>query len=154
MLFSLRCIPLINHPTRFSQNTATLLDHVYTNNIVNKNTSRILTSNIFDHLPVLVLINNAKQRVQDEALNIRDTRNFDCESFLMDLEKAMSDQEYDQLTIRDQCSNFITAFSETVNQHAPLRKHTKKELRINKKPWITKGLLKSIKTKISYTTVV
>jgi len=70
MMFSLRCIPLINHPTRFSQITATLLNQIYTNNVINKNTSHILTSYISDHLPVLVLINNTKQRVQDEAIYI------------------------------------------------------------------------------------
>jgi len=58
----------------------------------------------------------------------------------------------DQLVIDqiDQCSNFITAFSETVTQHDPLQKQTKKELRINIKPCITKVLLKSIKSKNTF----
>ena len=35
----------------------------------------------------------------------------------------------------------------TINRHAPLRKLTRRQKRINKKPWITNGILISIKKK-------
>ena len=36
---------------------------------------------------------------------------------------------------------------EVINNNAPIREHTKREMKRKKKPWITKGILKSIKTK-------
>ena len=41
--------------------------------------------------------------------------------------------------------NFDTQVNEIINSHAPLKKLSKKELRINAKPWITEGIRKSIK---------
>ena len=45
------------------------------------------------------------------------------------------------------CSNFIEIFLKTLNVHAPLPKKTRKEQQVRKKPWITKGIQMSIKTK-------
>ena len=39
---------------------------------------------------------------------------------------------------------FLTTFAETVNQFALPRKATRKEQRLGLKPWISRGLLKSI----------
>ena len=36
---------------------------------------------------------------------------------------------------------------EVINNNAPIREQTKRETKRKKKPWITKGILKSIKTK-------
>ena len=36
---------------------------------------------------------------------------------------------------------------EVINNNAPIREQTKREMKRKKKPWITKGILKSIKTK-------
>ena len=38
-------------------------------------------------------------------------------------------------------------FVKTVNQHAPLRSQIRKEAQIRAKPWISRGILKSIQTK-------
>ena len=43
--------------------------------------------------------------------------------------------------------NFLATFAETVNQFAPKRKATRKEKKLLLKPWISRGLLKSIQTK-------
>ena len=44
-------------------------------------------------------------------------------------------------------SNIALTFKSVLDKHAPLRPQTRKETKLNKKPWITFGLLKSIKTK-------
>ena len=44
----------------------------------------------------------------------------------------------------DQLYSLVT---ETINHHAPLRKLSRKQKRLSMKPWITKGLLISIKYK-------
>jgi len=42
---------------------------------------------------------------------------------------------------------YVETFSEVVDEFAPLRKATRKEKNLRRKPWIPSALLKSIKTK-------
>ena len=42
---------------------------------------------------------------------------------------------------------FLATFAKTVNQFAPKRKATRKEKKLGLKPWISRGLLKSIQMK-------
>jgi len=41
-LISLGCIPIIRHPTRITPTSATLLDHIYANNVTQPCTAHIL----------------------------------------------------------------------------------------------------------------
>ena len=56
LTYSLGCIPLITHPTRITTTSSTLLDHVYTNNVVGESKSFILVD-VSDHLPVIMCSN-------------------------------------------------------------------------------------------------
>ena len=42
---------------------------------------------------------------------------------------------------------FLQIIIDATNKHAPLKKLSRKEMKLKSKPWITKGLLKSISTK-------
>ena len=44
-------------------------------------------------------------------------------------------------------TTFINIFETTLQLHAPLRNITRKEKKLNRKPWITKRILTSIKHK-------
>ena len=44
-------------------------------------------------------------------------------------------------------TNFINDIKNMVTRHTPLKKLSRKEAKTRSKPWLTKGLLKSIKTK-------
>ena len=44
-------------------------------------------------------------------------------------------------------SNFIKLVSATINKHAPLTKASRKKRKLMNKPWITKGILVSIRRK-------
>jgi len=52
LTYSLGCIPLITHPTRITVNIASLIDHVYTNNVKGIDNSFILVSDMGDHFPI------------------------------------------------------------------------------------------------------
>ena len=54
MLFSLRCFLFITNPTRVTSNSATLTDHIHTNNMPHQATSHILLDDISDHMPILM----------------------------------------------------------------------------------------------------
>lgn len=51
--------PLITKPTRINQNTASLIDHIWTNDIGNNTiSSYILVTDITDHLPCFIIDNS------------------------------------------------------------------------------------------------
>ena len=52
---------------------------------------------------------------------------------------------HDTYTVHEQFERFLDIFNTTLNKHAPLRKSRKKKL--SSKPWITKQILISSKTK-------
>ena len=49
-------------------------------------------------------------------------------------------------SIDDNVNNLIAIFKDILDRHAPLRPMSKKEQRLSNKPWITPGILNSIKT--------
>ena len=49
--------------------------------------------------------------------------------------------------IDEAINNFISSFKQITDRHAPLKLNSRKERKLALKPWITKGILKSIKTK-------
>lgn len=51
MLYANYCYPIITKPTRITNHSATLIDHIYTNVFNSTITSGILTANVSDHLP-------------------------------------------------------------------------------------------------------
>ena len=83
---------------------------------------------------------------------MRDTKNFEAELFLEELSKSlhllgetnlpMNINEIDIYT-----DKFINIFKLILDKHAPLRKRSRKELKLKTKPRITKGLLKSMHRK-------
>ena len=58
MLLSLGFMPIITKPTRITDHTATLIDHIYTNTPEKLIKSGICLSDISDHLPVFCTMAN------------------------------------------------------------------------------------------------
>ena len=54
-MFSFGFFPLINRPTRFSDNIATCLDHIWSNTLEGHAKSAILCNLVADHLPTIAL---------------------------------------------------------------------------------------------------
>ena len=84
-------IQLVKFPTRLSpiNNNRSLLDHMYTNVSENKTTTKCLSYDISDHLPILTFIKsfqiNSNKSTYRKIL-IRDLLHFNPEEFLQELE--------------------------------------------------------------------
>ena len=65
MLYSHAFLPLINRPTRITQNSATIIDNIFTNNIGEAEWGHngILVTDISDHFPILGKILKYLRRV-------------------------------------------------------------------------------------------
>ena len=84
-------------------------------------------------------------------------KSFKAEEFIIDLNCQL--QSYCNIHNQDtdvnkDVSRITETFIKTLNSHAPLRPLSRRERNLNEKPWITKGILKSIRKKISYSNLV
>ena len=65
-----------------------------------------------------------------------------------DLEEALSPWNFNPgSTVHNDFDEFIHIFQTIINKHATLRKLSRREKQLQAKPWITRGLLTSIKNK-------
>ena len=75
-------------------------------------------------------------------------KNFQLKLFLETLNKKLNNFTLsDNKPVDPQFKKFMTILTDTVNEHAPLKKASRREKRLQQKPWLTQGLLKSIKQK-------
>ena len=56
--------PLISLPTRLTDTTATLIDNIWTNNVVARLESGLVTVRVSDHLPVFAFVGGARETAQ------------------------------------------------------------------------------------------
>ncbi len=148
MLFSNIHLPLITKPTRIvPDKNPSLLDHFYTNAFDSDIETGICIYPISDgHLPIFAII-DIKPDLVDKKLFIRNYKKFKSEEFCGQLKLALSDFNEKTEGINDPnilYEKFFKIFYSILNTYAPLKKLTPKELKIFNKPWLSKGILKSI----------
>ena len=80
----------------------------------------------------------------------RSMKSFKIEDYLLDLDLAFSSiniTDLNKSNMSQGVSNFTSTFNSVLDKHVPLTALTRKEKRQKKKPWITPGILTTIKTK-------
>ena len=75
MLYTNNILPIITKPTRLTDHTAILIDHIYTNCLQNF-TAGILTVDITDHLPVFCVVRTQPTRNNSNKKYFRDYSKF------------------------------------------------------------------------------
>ena len=109
----------------------------------------MLLTDLSDHFGTFIAVAEKKGHVdKPKVVQIRDMSSFDLELFLQELEQRLRDAELEKNdSVNEQFDKFCVTFNSVVKKIAPLRKASRKEKRLHAKPWLTKGLLKSIKRK-------
>jgi len=146
MLFSNSFFPLITKPTRITDHTATLIDHIYTNNLSANISAGIAAMDISDHLPVFCINSNSNHTIHNNNAYYRDYSKFDKEKYLQDLKNTSWDESLSK-DVNEFTSNFSEKLQEIINKHAPLKLASHRKTKIMSKPWLTSGILKSIRKK-------
>ena len=154
-LLGCSCKCLINVPTRITQSSKTLIDHIYTNVIMFPK-STVATHNgvvildISDHHGTFVSVSlkSAYKKKASSFSFICDMKNFQLERFTDDLSQNFSDFSVENSDQVDSSFNkYISIFAAVVAKHAPLKRASRKEKRLKQKPWLSTLLLKSVKRK-------
>ena len=140
-------LPLITLPTRITHRSKSLIDNILTNSFNNDVKTGNITVNISDHIPQFAIIplNNKITLPKNHNLFIRDTRNLNINKLKEEINTANFEYTKNGTCLNADMQQFITEVNKIIDKHAPCRKITKKELKERTKPWITKGIRRSIK---------
>ena len=147
MLHSQSFYPTINKPTRITENSATVIDNILINDLHN-HTAGVLVSDISDHLPVFLIIDDSFEKPQDVG-RLGTKRVFNSnntEHFVNDLNTT---DWYFMTSLNDTHSmynSFINHVLELYDKSFPLQE-VKCRYNKRKSPWLSDGIYKSIRRK-------
>jgi hypothetical protein len=140
--------PCITEPTRIvNGNKPSLVDNIFCNSVENC-ASGNLFDKISDHLPSFIIIENIKSKTNPKLTKRRNMKNFDPIQYQNDLNLLLQEIiNIENEGIEKTYNFFHKRHLAIINKHAPIEFLTRKQAELEFKPWITKGLLTSIRKK-------
>ena len=143
--------PKITLPTKFSDQSATLIDNVFSTNIEEKEVAGILLNHISDHQLLFTYIENLSyiEKVP-KFINIQKTDPLSVDNFINELrEDNIYDSMLQQLDTNpnDNYEIFITHFPLAKDKHLPMKSVRYQKRKHKKSKCMTTGILNSINTK-------
>ena len=152
-VFENSLLPLINKPTRITRSKQSIIDHIITNCLqLNTINTGIIQTDISDHFPIFCTVDNLLVGEPDQIKTNHTffKRNFDEPNMTYFKHLLTNETDwsliYQPQTVNSAYEIFSRYFSYAYNKAFP-----NIEIQLNNKtlksPWITKGLLKSSKTK-------
>ena len=145
--FSFR--PLILQPTRVTSNSFTLIDNIFTNDISCLSSGGNIITSISDHFSQFCNLDIFHNFVKTQPIKFsRDWKNFNRQRFAYELSKlSWDDVTCEHLNTNTSIKNFYNNVTELLDEMAPIKRLTKKERGLIERPWITIGILNSIKSR-------
>ena len=138
--------PTIIKPTRITHHSATLIDNIFINSIDYNIYSGNIIVDLSDHLPNFAILDNFGICYNKSNTYIRDYSKLNLDQLKDDYAKI----NFNSLLYstsnspNDLFAMFYKESARVVNAHVPLRKRSKREIKLSYKPWITPALYKSI----------
>ena len=139
-------LPHILHPTRVTDHSATVIDNIFSNNTSYETVSGNIISQISDHFPQFIILNNVTINYKNCSYAKRDFSNFNKQKFKNDFDDLSMDFIHDtNISLNSKFGLVFQTLFEHVDCHAPLKKLNKKGLKLQSKPWINSKILRLIK---------
>ena len=140
---------LIDKPTRLGESSATLLDQLYTNNLTTPIARGILESDISDHLPTFVLIRSYIPPYSSASYKFRRHLNkIDYEQFNNELYDVLQNKlSHCGMSVHQKFDILFSTLKKLLDKNAPHIRQSRRERKLAEKPWITKGIMVSIRRK-------
>ena len=118
----------VREPTRVTQTSSTLIDHVYSSHPENILTCFVSDISISDHFPVCFSrkINNRIPKIKHQKTSYCGFKHFNEVNFLRDLSQDLNMFTSDQQTINADMDRWSSIMVQHLNTHAPIKsKHVK-----------------------------
>ena len=139
-------IPCINKPTRVTHHSATLIDNIIiSHRLVSNQTSKIIITDISDHLPSLVMIEgNYIEKKGKQKVRSRNLTNQNIEKIRDVLDRHDWDNILTDQTVDAGFDFWHSTLTSTIDDIAPEKVKTLNYKKSRKEPWITPGVIKCI----------
>ena len=143
-------LQIVSRPTRITDRSATLIDHIYTNNLEDTISCNILTTDISDHLAIVTTINldntstspyRLATRANLDPAEANTTRKFN-EANNYKFRELILEENWDEILENsdadEQFTNFNNAYNRIYDSAYPVKNstHRRPNERVNPKPWI------------------
>ena len=144
--FSHSLLPCIHHPTRVSEHRASVIDNIYTNATNANITSGNILTQITDHFPQILLLKNTQVRHDKSESFKYDYSKFKEDKFLDDFNLInFTYIESSDMDVNKKFDRFLKDLNTLTNEHAPIKKLSRKEIKLRDKPWINNRILKMMR---------
>ena len=121
----------------------TVIDNIYLNTFTENTFSGNLLVEIADHLIHFVSINKQVHTTKNHNYYKRCYKKWNEQDFLDDL--SIQNWNTNQDNVSDSYNDFIWCLKGCSDRHAPLKKMSKKEIKLKNKPWVTPYIVTKIK---------
>ena len=149
-LQSFTLTPTIDKPTRVHHNSYSLIDNIFASNLEDTITSGNIISDLTDHFCQFCILNSSNNLfdLQSTKMLLRDFSNYSEAKFLNELSQLDLTGAVSGLNdVNKSFSVFYNKLNKLLNRHAPFKPISKRKKKKLLKPWVTKGIRKSIKIK-------
>ena len=128
-------------PTRITNTSSTLVDHLLTNNPNNVKKHGVIHNGMSDH-SVSYLIWNSNVSASPKVINFRNMKNLNSDEFRSDVKNQPWDKLCECNSIDDAVELWQNLFLDVINKHMPMRR---KRVKDNSTPWMNSEIFKLMK---------
>lgn len=152
LMYSHGLYPLVTKPTRVTSRSYTCIDNIFTNIVDKPTTPGILFSDVSDHLPIFQFTAFDKKHFPQYSIECYDGKLLDDNVNIKELIRDLCSVNWSSVEncsdVNSSYDTFIETFSKICEKHTTKSFPPKKSKKVTiKKPWVTKGILKSINRK-------
>ena len=135
--FSHSLVRCIHHPTRVSEQRASVINNIYTNATNANITSGNIVMQISYHFPQFLILKNTQVSHYKYESFRYDYSRFKEDKFLEDFNQIeFTYLESSELDVNIKFDRCLKDLNTLIKQHAPVRMCSRKEMKLKDKPWI------------------
>ena len=148
-MMSVNLIPCVTMPTRVTANSATLIDHIYSTIDSDCLSSGTIVIDITDHYANFITVQtaNTQNNTKQTHVTYRPFNHTNIQKFNEALQTADWSNVYLSEDSNQAYNTFIKIYTQHLDQNIPIKTVRYNKYKHKSHPWITKRLLKSLKTK-------
>lgn len=146
-------VSYINAPTRITSGTSTCLDHIFIRDRLNirdlKYSSYVLQSDLTDHCPIMLNIYMTDSiSTNKPKTTMRTTTKINEQTFTNNIKLENWEKVLQKNSVKEATDEFYKIMADIFEKSSHTRTYVVKENnRIKRKPWITNGIITSIKNR-------
>lgn len=123
-MFSSSFYPLIPKPTRITSRSATLIDNIFVNSLVDNFTGGLLSTDLSDHLPIFQITISLTQNTTKKKTKHRKITNKTLDLLNQKLECEKWEDIYREENPQHACTRFYNTLFNAFDKSIPLVNHT------------------------------